>query len=536
MDYQPFEFRLYRITLFTLFVLSTYLLSAQGIKGRVVDPQGNPLSFASIGIANSSQGTAANIEGQYQLNLAPGQYHIKVLYLGYSQIDTTIRVGTSFTMYNAVMHPEAIALPEAVVTNDNEDPAYTIMRRAIAKAKYHAMQVDEYKAMVYVKGSGRLLKTPWLFRKKINKALAEEGIDSTVAFTQESVSKLHFTRPDQYRDTVISIRTIGNDNNTSPMGFIYSSFYEPNVVNGVSPLAPDAFLHYKFEYLGYIQDGNQVINKIKVTPRGRGDQVYEGVIYIVDNAWSIYSLDLTTYIWGIRFNMQQRFSQVKPDVWLPVHEIYDVDGSVFGFAFEYRYFAQLTDYNITLNPDLEVPVLVLDSKKEKEEAKAADQKWENKSFKKGLTGLDPGQEMSTKQLRKMMKEYQEQEIEALPENDTIKIGSSSTQVIDSSAYKQDSAYWKEIRPMPLTDYEVRGYARQDSIAKILPSLKKDDDKKSGSQDTVNVSLSSNEGFEANVKHRDKFELSQLITGGKYSLGKEHYLKLNAPLQSINFNT
>ena len=90
------------------------------------------------------------------------------------------------------------------------------------------------------------------------------------------------------------------------------------------------------------------INKIKVTPRAKGDSVFEGFIYIVDNVWSIHSLDLTTYVWGIRFDIQQQFEPILPDVWLPVHEIYDVSGSIFGFAFEYRYFAKLNDYNIKL--------------------------------------------------------------------------------------------------------------------------------------------------------------------------------------------
>ena len=249
------------------------------------------------------------------------------------------------------------------------------------------------------------------------------------------------------------------------MDFVYSSFYEPKVVNGVSPLAPDAFSHYRFEYLGYIQDGEQVINKIKVTPHGKGDQVFEGVIYIVDQAWSIYSLDLTTYIWGIKFEMQQRFEALKPDVWLPVHEVYDVSGKIFGFAFEYRYFAQISDYDIKLNPDLQVPVLVLDAKKEKEEAKAAEKKFENQSFEEGLTGLNPNEELSTKQLRKMLRDYEKQEIEALPEVDTIEIGNTSSQYVDSTAYKQDSSYWAEVRPMPLTEYELKGYERQDSIAR-----------------------------------------------------------------------
>jgi hypothetical protein len=510
-------------------------IEAQGIKGRVMNEQGESLPFASIFIMDSNQGVASNIEGQYSLNLSPGRYRIKIQYLGYRQLDTTLQVGNAILVFNPVMKSEIVELAEATVQDKKEDPAYTIMRRAIAKAKYHAMQVDEYNAMVYVKGSGRLVKVPGLFKKKITKALAEEGIDSTVAFTQESVSKLHFIRPDQYRDTVISIRTSGDDNNTSPMGFIYSSFYEPQVVNAISPLAPDAFNHYRYEYLGFIEAGENVINKIKVIPKGKGDQVFEGVIYIVDDVWSIHSLDLTTYIWGIRFDMQQQFNPVLPNVWLPVHEIYDVSGSFFGFGFEYRYFAKLNDYVIKLNPDLDIPIVVLDDKIDKTEIASAEAS-DKEGFKnKDLSGLDPGEELSAKKLRKMLKEYEKAEIEVLPETDTITLSSSSTkQVIDSTAYKRDSSYWDVVRPMPLTDYEVRGYARQDSIAAIPPAPG-DDDNDDGSQDTVSFMMNQ-EGFSATVKKRDKFSLHHLITGGRYDLNDHTFLELKGPLQSINYNT
>lgn len=514
-------------------LLSTYYAQAQGIKGKIVDRDGVPLPFASIIVMGTTQGIASNVEGEYYMSLTPGTHRIRFQYLGYSPIDTTFKVGSSYISYRAVMQPEVVALPEATVSGRGEDPAYTIMRRAIAKAKYHSMQVDEYNAMVYIKGSGRLLKTPWLLRKKINKALAEEGIDSTVAFTQESVSKLHYIRPDQYRDTVVSIRTTGDDNNTSPNGFIYSSFYEPNVVNAISPLAPDAFIHYRFEYLGYIVDGPNTINKIKVTPRAKGDSVFEGVIYIVDNTWSIYSLDLATYVWGIRFDIQQQFEALKPDVWLPTNEIYDVGGSVFGFAFEYRYFARLSDYKIKLNPDLEVPVIVLDAKVETEEAKAAETKLKKQSFSSGLEGLESNEELSVKQLRKMMKEYEEQEIESLPDADTVKVGvAASLQVIDSTAYKYDSAYWQEVRPLPLTAYEVKGYVRQDSIASIPPSPKEDSEE---AQDSLTLAVGE-DGFVAKVKGRNEFKPIHLITGGRYKLNDKTYFQLKGPLQSINFNT
>ncbi len=516
------------------FFFSFSSLEAQGIKGIVRDASGETLPFASISFVGTDQGIATNINGEYIVNMSPGRHRLKIQYLGYATLDTTINVGQQYVVYNPVLQLESVALPEAIVSGKGEDPAYTIMRRAIAKAKYHALQVDEYNAMVYLKGSGRILKVPGLFKKKITKALKEEGIDSTVAFTQESVSKLHYIRPDQYLDTVVSIRTIGDDNNTSPMGFIYSSFYEPKVMNSISPLAPDAFNHYRYEYLGYIDEGDYVINKIKVIPRGKGDQVFEGIIYIVDNVWSIHSLDLTTYIWGIKFEMQQQFSAVLPDVWLPVHEIYDVNGSVFGFEFEYRYFARLSNYKIQLNPDLEVPVIVLDAKVETDEARAAEDKFQNKSFETGLAGMDPGEELSEKQLRKMMRDYERQEIESLPEVDTISTTQTSKQVVDSTAYKRDTAYWNEVRPMPLTEHEVKGYVRQDSIALIPPEPGKEDDDK-GEQDSISLRMS-DEGFAANVKRRSKFNLSHLITGGRYKLNDQLFLQLKAPLQSLNFNT
>ncbi len=515
-------------------IFVAYSVHGQGIKGIITDTKGEPLPFASIIDMESSHGIASNVEGEYALKLSPGTHRVRFQYLGFKPLDTVFQIGGAMKIFTAVMLPEAIELAEATVSGKGEDPAYTIMRRAIAKAKYHSMQVDEYHAKVYVKGSGRLVKVPFLFRKKINKALAEEGIDSTVAFTQESVSKLHYTRPDQYRDTVISIRTTGEDNNTSPMGFVYSSFYEPKVVTGISPLAPDAFLHYRFEYLGFIEDGDHVINKIKVKPRGKGDSVFEGVIYIVDGVWSIHSLDLTTFIWGIQFDIQQQFDEVAKDVWLPVHEIYDVTGNVFGFGFEYRYFAKLNEYNISLNPDLEVPVIVLDPKFEKEEAKMADQKMKNKSFSEGLNALESGEELSVKQLRKMMREYEREEIEALPDTDTVNISTISRQVIDSTAYKFDSSYWDAVRPLPLTDYEVKGYHRQDSMALIPPSPK-DSDSDPDSQDSITVTLGDN-GFSANVKRRVTFKWYHLLLGGRYELSDKLYLEMKAPAQSLNFNT
>ena len=89
-----------------------------------------------------------------------------------------------------------------------------------------------------------------------------------------------------------------------------------------------------------------------------------------------------------------------------------------------------------------------------------------------------------------------------------------------------------MRPLPLTDYEVKGYERLDSIAAIPPSPEDDTEE---SQDSVTVMMS-DDGFAANVKRRTEFKPMHLITGGRYSLSDKTYLQLKGPLQSINFNT
>ncbi|MEP7322027.1 MAG: DUF5686 and carboxypeptidase regulatory-like domain-containing protein [Saprospiraceae bacterium] len=520
-------------SMIVVILMGTSLMNGQSLSGHVYENNNDPLPYATIQILNSDQGAVSNQDGYFQINLKEGTYTLRFQYVGYRTKDTTININRENNRpLNVRIVHESFTLPTVTVNATDEDPAYTIMRRAIGKASYHANQIDEYRARVYIKGSGRLLKVPFLFRNKIKKELAKEGIDSTVAFAQESVSKLFYKRPGQYRDTVISMRSTGDDNNTSPNSFVYSSFYDPKVAGAISPLAPNAFQIYKFEYLGYIEDHGVIINKIKVTPRGRGDQVFEGLLYITDQVWSIHSLDLLTSIWGIQFSIKQIFSPVEETVWMPIDQIYDVNGNVFGFGFSYKYLAHLSEYRIKLNPDINVPLVILDDKKDKEQAEIANKKINSKTNPLDISGLNSGQELSAKQLRKMMKEYKAKELEAMPDKDTLTIKfSESNQVIDSMASHRDSTYWDEIRPVALTVHEIKGYSRMDSLSKT----EKEKTKKDSTTVTINL------GDEDNSININKvstgFRLKHLFTGALYNFEKnKYYFKILPTLLTLNFNT
>ena len=515
------------------------LIKSQNIKGLVTDDRGVELPFATVQVVGTDHGVVTNAAGFYSLHLDPGNYRIRFQFVGYKTKDTSLILTTIDKTVNIALRPEAVTLPTAVITGDNEDPAYTIMRRTIAKAPYHANQIDRFSARVYIKGSGRILNIPFLFRKRIKKELAKEGIDSTVAFTQESVSRLSYKRPGQYRDTVISIRSSGDDNNTSPMSFISSSFYEGKVAGAVSPLAPNAFSIYNFEYLGFIEDQGIIINKIKVTPKSRGDQVFEGVIYIADQLWNIHSLQLTTYIWGIEFSMKQVYAPVKDNIWMPIDQIFDVGGNVFGFGFDYKYLAHLSEYKITPNPEISVPLVVLDDKKDKVESETANAKIKSQHPNAGFQDLQIGQELSAKQLRKMMKDYKKKELDSIPEvNHVEEMGSSfaeSKQYVDSTAKTRDSLYWLEIRPVALTEHEIKGYTRFDSLAKA--ERQKQEEKRKKDSTVLNINMGSN-GTEMNLsRNSQKFKLEHLLTGARFNFNnKKNFFYLYPTIGSIHFNT
>ena len=146
---------------------------SQVVSGTISDENNEPLPFATVYLPGQNTGTASNEEGKYILKLKPGTYTVVFQYLGYEALEQVVRVRNENIELNVSLSLQPVVLESVTVSSDREDPAYTIMRKAIAKAKYHTQQVDSFSANVYIKGSGRLKDLPGLFRKKIEKALAE---------------------------------------------------------------------------------------------------------------------------------------------------------------------------------------------------------------------------------------------------------------------------------------------------------------------------------------------------------------------------
>ena len=495
--------------IFTLLIISlSGVAFAGGIRGTIKGDDVGPLAFASIFVKQTGTGSATDMEGRYEVQLKPGKYDVVFQYLGYESVTRVVEVGDEFVEINLTLKTQVVVLQQVIVKAGKEDPAYTIMRKAIAKAKFHTQQIDAYTATVYIKGKGQLTDYPWLAKK----ALEKEGITKDRVFISESVSEIKYTRPNKFEEKVIAVYTNGDNKNTSPNSYIFGSFYQPEIAETVSPLSPKAFSYYRFEYLGSFKDQNYEVSKIKVTPRSRGDNVFEGLIYIVEDWWSIHSLELEAIKLGITFHITQVYNPIEDKAWLPVSQQFKVNGKVFGFEFEGQYLATMKDYKVTLNPELEMELTVIDEKIHKEEAKAIEQKFSKKGQEINER-LNAGKEVTGKELKQLVKEYEKQEMKQQEKPEVI---SESKYSVDSLAYKKDSIFWVEIRPTPLSKEEERGYHLNDSITEVQ--------RKRDEGDTLRNNRK---------KSKPGFQPWDILLGDTYKLGKMSNFRIHTPYGGFN---
>lgn len=488
--YQP----LIALLVLVLCVLSGY---AQGIRGKVFGANGEPLPYASIFITDSQAGTSANANGEYEVRLPAGTYSIRVQNIGYVSQEAKVEVLNAWTIKDFSLKVQGYLLQEVQVDKaKKQDYAYTIIRNAIAKSKFHRLQYKSYQMKVYVKGTGELLKAPFFVKGKLKK----EGVRLNEAYTSESVSIVSFSQPDKVTEKVLAVRTSGDNSGAgSPSMFISETFYQDKVANILSPLSRSAFQYYNFRYEGSFTEGKNIINKIRVIPKSKGDNIFDGHIYIIEDEWAIHSVNLRTSLLGFPILVKQNFAEVAPRLWLPVHHQYEFAGNVLGFAGHYKYIASCSQFKVVLDQNL------------RNEAEAIAKLPETSTTPEAPL-QQKSQPLTRKQFRKMVDEYEK---ESLRQQKDPKVLVERSVTRDSLANKKDDAYWEKERSTPLTLKEKQGYKRDDSLARVQ------EQKESGQDSTA--------------KKMGNSGPLKLITGGSFKLDSLTRLSIHPTLSQFFFN-
>lgn len=452
-------------------IVSLFLLAfavaahSQGIKGEIRDVNGDPVPYAAIFIKELTRGTTCNALGMFSLPLPEGEYTIFFRSLGYTEVSRTLNVGPEYTELVIELPPQTYMIPEVRVSASGEDPAYWIMRKTIGLANYHLHEVLNYEAEIYIKGTALLEKMPRAIARRIqvNNIKVEEG----EAYMLESLNEVKFKAPEKYEMRVIASQNTlpGYTENVNPMDYINASLYQQQIEEVISPLARHAFSHYRFSFDGTFLEGTYIINKIKVTPRRKSQQLVEGYIYVVEDIWCLHSADLKVNTIAGTVRLKQLFANVIMDAWLPVNHQIGVDVDIAGVLASVTYVSSLKYSDVTLNPNLPEAYFTAMSKVDEEEDAVEEEEISREQEK--ITELLQKEELSNRDVQRLSKlmEKEAGKTTSGPEVGDLNRTGTTFSIADS-AVKNDSLYWNAVRPIPLTPEEQVSMAVKDSIRGI----------------------------------------------------------------------
>ena len=406
--------------LITVFFLLLGTLAHSQIKGKVTASNGEPIPFVSITIENTYTGTTANEEGSYELPLkATGKYTMVFQSIGYKTKKIPVNITSFPYTLDVVLQDESYEL-KAVNVSNTEDPAYAIIRQAIASKKENSEKTGRFEADFYSKGIIRVENVPDRIMGVKLEMDDQEVFDTTgsgIMYLSETVSHITFEQPNKLKERIVASKISGDDNGFSyntAMGTFYN-FYNNYIEFGtqmVSPLANNSFNYYRFKFEGsFFDDNDHQINKIKLIPRRDKEPVFEGYIYIVDDSWAIYAIDFD--IKGYRMqqpilenlNLQQNFSYNSNNrIWAKNSQSFDFKAGLFGVKITGKFTHVYNNYIF------------------------------HDTFDKGTFGKEIA-------------------------------------FFEEGSNKKDSVYWNTMRPIPLTDEEVEDYTKKDSIQTLHKSEK-----------------------------------------------------------------
>lgn len=270
------------------------------ITGTVTDVNGNPLPYAAVYLENSTSGTICNANGQYILDI-PDMDSVTLVYqyIGYETAYRKCLPSAKQTI-DVALREQSFFLDELVISAKREDPAYDIIRMAIANREKNRSRHKTYTADIYAKSVIKMEDMPdqFLGEKLGNLQGLVDSLGQGILYLSESTSKYYYAYPDQKKEVMTSATTVGTD-------IIYLAnqfdggtfdFYKNYIQFGrslVSPIANTALDHYKYKLLGIdtLATGRSIY-KISIQPKSIFDPLFQGEIFILDDTYALAGVQL----------------------------------------------------------------------------------------------------------------------------------------------------------------------------------------------------------------------------------------------------
>lgn len=357
------------ILILSLLLFSCFSLHAGIVKGKVTDERGSALPYANIYVKNTTYGVAADLNGNYFLELKSGNYTLIFSYIGYQTVEKSITVSdVKPLVLNVALAVSAYATSEVVISPDREDPARKIMQAAREKRPEYFKMIESYTCKTYIKSSlerisknpqmDSLMKADTVLSEKLKKLQAETGEKKLNLI--ESISETFYKKPATVREYYLAYHDYTDKE--VPMGVNVSAefSYGPSTIAPdsrypendlllfkdlnscffdfynnlieyplicekplISPLAYNAGLNYRFRLAGsFYSDDNRLIYQIEVIPLFKTEPLFSGIVFIEDSTFALISVDLTINRAAMKnvreYRIIQNYEKIIDSFYLPV--------------------------------------------------------------------------------------------------------------------------------------------------------------------------------------------------------------------------
>ncbi len=334
-----------------LLFFSLLLLSLAGfsqdfyrLRGYVYSENNEPIAGASIRFVNGNTGTISDQKGKYEIKLLEGLNRISISAMGY-QTEVFEVVADKDIAKNIFLKIDQKQLDEVVVKVKKRDYSYEVIKKVIENKGALLNQYQNYKAKVYIK-SVEKIESKIVKKKDEDLPPKPEDALKTETITKhkkDSIPNLnifecqlvrHQSNAGQQKEEREAVKKIGDQSTlffksvTDGEFDLYRNHQKIAKIGDneiTSPLSDLTFLSYKFQLLNYYFEGTEKIYKIKVIPREAGNALYEGFIEVLEDSWTLKSVDLQITKRGLlrydEFAFKQEFTNIQ-NRWVAAKTIY----------------------------------------------------------------------------------------------------------------------------------------------------------------------------------------------------------------------
>jgi hypothetical protein len=395
-------------------VLANSLLFSQNyfVRGKAKEKEsGLLLGFTNIRVANSTTGTSANKNGEYEIRLPAGSYKLIASFIGYKSDTVLINLNRDLNEVDFNLKQTNVDLPEVIVL-PGENPALEIIRKAVERKKEREEEIKNYEFKAYTKA---VILTPNEINAGTNEIDITVGKEDTLKITGiiENESKGYFQKPGNYKEIITARKQTANfpsEINILTGGRIMQNFYNDEIsflgefLPG--PLDDNSLSYYYFYIEETMAIDDKTVFRIRMIPDDKSDPGFEGNIYILDKTYDLIKVELNlnkaANPGGIfdTVHIFQQFSSYGNSIYMPVdYRLYATANylNIAKFGFELNTIL----YNYKINTEIDEDI-----------------------FSKAIVTVEP------------------------------------------DADNKDSLYWISTQTIPNTEEETRSYNRIDSLKNV----------------------------------------------------------------------